>query len=284
MTSEISDSQHNMNSLHEMLPLNNPSGWQKHLAGIKDISGRSQESFYSRTQDIYSFGFLLLICAVGGLEFFESSDLIEKMKSYLDEHGKKSDGSSAGICCLIHDEEAISNMKSSFEHSKLTSTIGDKKIKHITILDFLKANKFSKEFTDFLCLALRFDPHQRGTIKDLKLHSFLSSSKDSNGPSVALTDLIRISALWTKNSVLPLEYQVASEKQLDRVCEALSVVLPNGVHSNDAEMREYYRLEMLSSDNSAVQELAEDLGLPPEKVWKRIESCLKGINMPSTLP
>ena len=267
-----------------MLPLNDPSGWQKQLAGIKDSNGRDQESFYTRAQDIYNFGFLLLICAVGGLEFFESSELIEKIKTYLDENTNKMDETSTKICCLIHDEEKISNMRSSSEHKKPFSMAGEKKIKHITIKDFLKANKLSKEFINFLCLALRFDPHQRATIKDLKLHPFLTNPKDSGGASVALSELIKISALWTKNSVLPLEYQVASEKQLDRVCEALSVVLPNGVHSNDAEMREYHKLELLCRDKSAVQELAEDLGLPVEKVWARIESFLIGTNVPISQP
>lgn len=260
-------------------------GWQKQLAGIKDPNSRTQESFYSRAQDVYSFGFLLLLCAVGGLEFFESNDLLEKIKVYLEEHVRKPEESRGKICCLIHDEEMISCMKSSFEHKKLSSTAGDKGIKHISIIDFLQAKKQSKEFLEFLCLALRFDPQQRATIKDLKAHPFLSSNnRETNGPSVTLNDLLKISTLWTKNSVLPLEYQGASEKQLDRVCEALSVVLPNGTSSNQAEMREFYKLETLNSESPVVIELAEDLGLPPEKVWKRIEASFRGAKLQANLP
>lgn len=263
--------------------MNSASAWQKQLAGIKDPAKQSQESFYSRAQDIYNFGFLLLLSAVGGLEFFESSDLVEKLKIFLEEYVKKGEEARHKHCCIIHDEEIIASMKVNTEHKAFSNKgtlSADMGLKHISIINFLQANKISREFVDFLCACLRFEPTQRASLRDLKAHPFITGTRELHGPNVSLNELIKISTLWTKNFILPPEYQVASEKQLDRVCEALSVVLPNSdrIGSNDAEMREYYKLESMDSRSTVIQALAEDLGLPPEKVWKRIEGIFKGFS------
>ena len=64
----------------------------------------------------------------------------------------------------------------------------------------------SKELIDFLCKCLRFDPNQRASIRELRIHPFLTVRREYMSPSVTLNDLIKISALWTKNYVLPPEY------------------------------------------------------------------------------
>ena len=268
------------------MPVNNPSSWQKQLEGIKDPSGKSQESYYSRAQDVYNFGFLLLLSAVGGLEFFESNDLVERIKIFLEEYTKKSETSRNAYCCIIHDEQTISAIKLNTDHKTSKRQEDDERqsAKHLSILEFLQASKFSKEFIDLLCRCLKFEPLQRATMQELKTHPFLKS-KDYNGPNVTLAELIKISTMWTKNFVLPPEYQVASERQLDRVCEALSVVLPSSdrMGANAAEMREYQKLELLDSHSGVIEELAEDLGLPHQKVWERIQEVLRGINGPPSL-
>ena len=234
----------------------------------------------SQAQDVFDCGFMLLLCAVGGLEFFESQDFSEKLKIFIDDLNKKSQDKSK-YCCIIHNEDIISSIRlpSNENHNKLNTTQSNNKArtKHISILDFLTSNKFSKEFISFLCSSLKFDMAERGTLKSLLAHPFLLNSKENKGPGVSLPELLKISLQWTKSYILPAEYQGASERQLDRLIEALNVVLPN-CEKVGGEIKDYSFLEGLNAGSAVVSELAQDLGLPAGKIWKRIEGLIKGLN------
>ena len=235
----------------------------------------------AQAQDIFDFGFMLLICAVGGMEFFESQEFSEKLKIFMDDLAKKSNEKSK-YCCIIHNEDIISSIKLLSSNIDVNNKLnGSVKIKpkHFNIMDFLTSNKFSKDFISFLCSCLKFDALERGTIKSLLNHSFLVNNKENKGPGISLAEILKISLQCTKTYVLPPEYQAASERQLDRVIEALSVVLPTceKLGGEDA-LNDYTLLENLNSGSSVIQGLAQDLGLPCIKVWKKIEALIKGLN------
>ena len=268
-----------------MNPINNQSSWQKQLSNIKDTSLSIDSKMIAQAQDIFDCGFMLLICAVGGLEFFGSQEFTEKLKFFMEDFNKKPNEKSK-YCCIIHNEDFISAIKlpntSADVNTKPNGVSKSKEIlkpKHISILDILTSNKFSKEFVNFLCSCLKFDVFERGTIKILLNHAFLVNNKESKATGISLPELLKISLQWTKTSILPLEYQVASERQLDRVIEALNVVLPTCEKFDGAgALKDYTLLENLNSGSVVIQELAQDLGLPYAKIWKKIEALIKGLN------
>lgn len=224
---------------------------------------------------------MMLICAVGGLELFESTDFTEKLKIFLEEFNKKPQDRHK-YCCLIHDEDLISSIKLPSPESTLFTNkpvkvqkangfVVDKNSKskaEIGIHDFLKSSNFSKDFIDFLCSCLKFDPNQRATIKDLFQSSFLRR-KENSGPNVSLLDLLKISSQWSRNFVLPPEYHGPSEAQLNKLYEALSVVIPNCERFLDDETRDFSELDHFDENNAEIKELANDMGIPVEMVWKK---------------
>lgn len=234
----------------------------------------------------------MLICAVGGLDFFESSEFLDKLRIFLDELSKKPQERSR-YCCLIHDEDLIAAIKlpeptvNFFKNKpiKVQKTNGMvlgntmQRVKtHISIRDFLKAQNFSKEFESFLCKCLRFDNSKRASINSLLKSSFLRL-KEFKGPAVDITELLKISAQWSRCSVLPAEYQGASERQIKKLCQAIPVVLPH-IERNDL----YPELYSLKQDNQQVKELAEDLGLTPKQIFTNIKAMLKKVDNESKPP
>ena len=270
-------------SSYELNSIINPSSWQKQLSNLKDSSLNIDSKTNAQAQDIFDCGFMLLICAVGGLEFFGSPEFTEKLKIFIDNSNQKPNERSK-YCCIIHNQDLILTIKlpnSNADEINKVNEASKNKEKHISILDFLTSNKFSTEFVNFLCSCLKFDVFERGTIKNLLNHPFLINNKENKGTGISLPELLKISLQWTKSYILPLEYQSASEKQLDRVIEALNVVLPtceklNG--GNNIALKDYAILENLNSGSLVIQELAQNLGLHCTKVWKKIEELIKQLN------
>ncbi len=259
--------------------MNNPSSFQRPLIALKEGSDK-----VTLAQDIFDFGFLMLICAVGGLEFFESSEFMEKARIFLDELAKKPQERSK-YCCLIHNEDLIASVKlpnheGVFLNGKPARVIkpsglvlekSSKPSSHINIQDFLKTQNFSQEFIDFLCGCLKFDPYERTSISSLLKSPFITN-KSTKGPSVGLSDILKISHTWSKNSVLPSEYQGYSERQLNKLVETLTLVLPNCEKKPSKFFDEF---EMLTPNSQVIVDLANELGLPSIKVWKSVESLYK---------
>jgi serine/threonine protein kinase len=273
----------NCHSLYELTPMNNPTSFQKQISS-KESHQVLDTKQGKIAQDIFDYGFMLLICAVGGLELFESSDFTEKLKIFLEEFNKKPQDRHK-YCCLIHNEDLISSIKLASPESTLFTNkpvkvhkanngfIVDKNSKNIAeirIQDFLKSANFSRDFIDFLCSCLKFDPERRATSKDL-FNSHFFRRKDNNGPNVSLLELLKISSQWSRNFVLPPEYHGPSEAQLQKLYEALNVVLPNCERFVDEERRDFSELDNFDENNAEIKELANDMGIPVEMVWKKLQ-------------
>ena len=235
----------------------------------------------------------MLVCAVGGLDFYEPNEFADKLKLFLEELNKKPQERQK-YCCIIHNEDLISSIKNNDNNyfsnkpvrvQKAAGLILEKNSKAsalITIQDFLLTQNFSKDFVKFLCSCLRFDPNDRYTIKNLLSSSFLQN-QETKGPSVSLPELLKISIQWNKNLVLPVEYQGPSARQLNKVCEALAVVLSNcePPTRGTGEFKEYGELiKKLKVDSPEIQNLADELGLPPMNVFEHINEILTGLNEP----
>ena len=112
--------------------------------------------------------------------------------------------------------------------------------------------RLSAPFQAFLCSCLKFNPAKRAHATDLLTHDWLQ--RGEAGITVTLRDLLSISFQWAA----PLEYRIAAEKQLDRLCEKLKMVLMRTVP------------QITSSEPLA--ELALDLGLDEAEVRRKLAS------------
>ena len=110
--------------------------------------------------------------------------------------------------------------------------------------------RLSAPFQAFLCACLKYNPAKRAQASDLLSHDWLQRSE--GGIAVILRDLLSISFQWAA----PSEYRIAAEKQLDRLCEKLKIVLMRTVP------------QITSSE--PVSELALDLGLDEAEVRSKL--------------
>lgn len=261
--------------------MNNPSSFQKHLAVNKDGADNRHLQF---SQDVFEFGYLMLVCAIGGLEFYESSDFADKLKLFLEELSKKPQERQK-YCCIIHNEELISSIKNIdtnlFNNKPVRVQKGNglvleknsKSLPQISIQDALLTQNFSKDFVKFLCSCLKFDPNERSSITSLLSSPFVLH-QTAKGPGVTLPELLKIGIQWNKNLVLPQEYQGPSERQLHKLCEALAVVLPN-CEAFTKGSGGWSPYDDLNVGNPVIQNLAFELGLPVAKVCAQIEETVR---------
>jgi len=187
--------------------------------------------------DVFDLGSLLLVAAVGGFDIIKSTEFDQNINK-------------ENICCIIH--------KNSDNKTDIDG---------INFSDYLNENKFSKEFLDFLCKCLQFKEAERATISDLIKHPWIKEKTNFKTPEVTLQELIMISNQWRLSS-LPIQFQGPSEKQLDRVCEAMASVIPS------CENYEKILLMYLKGDETVAKELATDLGMDEKRVWNQIKKAI----------
>eukprot|EP01016_Furgasonia_blochmanni_P010451 TRINITY_DN14432_c0_g1_i1.p1 TRINITY_DN14432_c0_g1~~TRINITY_DN14432_c0_g1_i1.p1 ORF type:complete len:234 (+),score=26.66 TRINITY_DN14432_c0_g1_i1:62-763(+) len=200
-----------------------------------------------------------------------------------------------GACCLIHagstdqkDDSKRYERKSSLQEINYSTSKGkgggtNLKDKPLTIHEYMTfGSKFSGDLINFLCLCLRFDATKRPSAKTLLSHPFLSqSSVGAHGPDVSLANMVQMSVEWNRQqSNLPLEFQGPSERQLDKVCDALAIVLPNC----DTWFTDRKKNELLDSlwndkkDCEEIKDLSHELGLPTMKIKQRLRTVFSGLS------
>lgn len=264
-------------SFKERSPVSNPNFSPKNFLEAQETRANGVSS-HVIAQDIFDFGFLMLKCAIGDLDFFGISDFTNKLKIFIEEYIKRPEERHK-FCCVVHDEDAISSISlpSGDEKDKNKGRRGSGNFVpfHVSIKDFLAAGNFSKNFKDFLCCCLRFDPNQRFTASSLLNSAFLQDKKTA-GPLTTLTEVLQTSTQLGKNAVLPEKYQVASEKQLDKLCNALAVLLSHSIVCDDGnEGKKTRGLEKLTLESAVIQDLACDLGLTPKKVLMELRKVVR---------
>jgi len=127
-----------------------------------------------------------------------------------------------------------------------------------TLLEYRLApllDRLSGAFKAFLCVCLRSNAKRR-----IRAEELLEQDWFHHVPStiqVSLAEVLGVSFLW----VAPSEYQNAAERQLDRICEKLKIVLMTSV-------------PVLKS-LAPVQELALDLGLDVSTVQRKLHEIFQ---------
>eukprot|EP01017_Pseudomicrothorax_dubius_P044396 TRINITY_DN7499_c0_g3_i1.p1 TRINITY_DN7499_c0_g3~~TRINITY_DN7499_c0_g3_i1.p1 ORF type:complete len:743 (+),score=107.15 TRINITY_DN7499_c0_g3_i1:42-2270(+) len=304
-------------SLYEQSLLSTPILWQKYKSFMtnkenRGIEGEDKQSAdakpdqtvdLGKARDIFDFGYMLLMSAIGGLGILEYGEIDPfKMKSFTEEMQAKIAANTPNRpCCLIHYEDFFARITTSSlttvstqitrhnsfshgssnnqsNHTQKTFSITSKsKFFKVTVHDLLiKSGKFSEDFVNFLCRCLRFDTRERPNASSLLKHPWLGQRQDFKGPDVSLEELLQISLYWSRHgNQLPSEYQAASEKQLEKICEGLGVVLQScekwfTIGTINQNVQQLLKGPSGVKKIEAIDEIAADLGLSRETVYQDI--------------
>jgi serine/threonine protein kinase len=185
--------------------------------------------------DVFEFGYLLFSCALGGLDILEES--IEEIYKVC-------------TCCPIHYEQ--------------------KKKGALNLCKYFSTQKYSNTFIDLLCALLKKNKSERIKFSEIGSHPwFVEKTCLDKSPDNTLLELIQI-GYQQKKSQLPIELQGASEKQLDRILDALKNVIPFCENTDDI-------LKSMQEDNKITCDLANDLGLDADYIMDRLQEVLYDI-------
>jgi serine/threonine protein kinase len=135
----------------------------------------------SVANDVFDIGYMTLLAALGGNEWFEQEQIDNVQMN----------------CCMYHSLEEV-------EPNPLF-------------------DRFSPNLKNFLCSSLQFDERRRISMEDILTHPWIIE-KQMIGPKVRVTELLGISYKWFTTS----EVNYQAEKQLDRICESLFMILDSG--------------------------------------------------------
>ena len=222
---------------------------------------------------------LILMSALGEFDYFQATDFAQKLKIFMENYEGKSEDTN--YCCVIHNEEAISAINLDFYDdenvwkNKINANEDGFNQFHLGLQDLLVKKNFSSNFIEFLCSCLRFDHNKRLSAQEL-LESPFIINKGTKGPKITLSELIKVNNHSMKEIVLPSQYQVASEKQLDKVCNALSILWSQSHLISDENNKENIKdFKRLKIESDVIQDLAFDLGLPPIKVFRKLNKLTR---------
>ena len=250
----------------------------------------------SFSSDIFDFGYLLLICALGNLELYDSTGFysLENLKSLIDllpssrRQGKN-------FCCILHSEEDLRKSHCELSPTKKFGGSGPKSPLHnnfqlkspknqdsnsssnkkasapFTLLDLLRRNRrHSETFVDFLCNCLRVDSHARSDASSLLSHEFLNESQVSSGPLVSLSELISSNR---KEQAFELSNNL-NEDHLNRVGEAIKIVLVN--HEIKEKLLKFSDQNIYESrkgrEYQKINALAMEIGVPIASVIEKFRN------------
>eukprot|EP01015_Nassula_variabilis_P035818 TRINITY_DN9088_c0_g1_i2.p1 TRINITY_DN9088_c0_g1~~TRINITY_DN9088_c0_g1_i2.p1 ORF type:complete len:207 (+),score=18.74 TRINITY_DN9088_c0_g1_i2:64-621(+) len=172
------------------------------------------------------------------------------------------------LCCILHFSSTIDAIKAQIYDKQGIIYQGLSMLSNgLKMLNKQLKAHFSDNYVDLLCSCLQIDSAKRPNTKQLKTHAFFSKSKDFKGPLVSLQETLKVSTECFRQSYLPSEYQEASKKQLERLCNALLLVLPT---SSGDETSSGVFWEM-SENNQKIKDLSYELGVPPETILRHLE-------------
>ena len=261
------------------------------LSQVPDSGLKNSKQPFS--SDSFDLGYLLLTCALGNLDFFDVSGFysLENLKTLIDIASSQRQ-KARNCCCLLHSEGELRRIHAEVSYTKQlresdkkapetdnfplkTSRTHDsnyssnkKSFIPFTLLELLQNNqRFSQSFIDFLCLCLRIDPNFRFGPKALLDHEFAAQSHAPSGPLVHLAELMSNHMMQPDLSL----NNKLNEEHLNRVCEAIKIVLYNRDASE--KIMRFASEKVYENTNSReylkLSELAVELGVPVQKVIKK---------------
>lgn len=241
------------------------------------------ERTLSFSSDVFDLGYLLLTCALGNLDLFDTNGFysLENLK-FLLEMLPSSRRQTKSFCCVLHSEEELRRCYCELSptrklrdsgpktplinnfHAKSPSNQGSNsscnKKAPFTLLDLLRRNRrHSDRFIDFLCNCLKVDTHARCNTSSLLEHEFVRDDYVSSGPLISISEVINAN----KGETVEMSNKV-NEEHLNRVCEAIQIVLVN--REIKGKMTQFASNSVYENQNSReyqkIQALAMEIGVP----------------------
>lgn len=286
VTSPVADKLH---SLYESSLTNIPILLPLTGGSLLTAAGQEEQKRLEFAHDIFQVGYLMLICAIGGLDILDVHDVTyERIKQFVAE--TEIANPQKKLCCLLHSPEFFNYFggdfqKDTFGRKKQGTTLLTTKAISIDML-LISNQKFSNEFRDFLCQTLRFDPAARPNPRTLLEHPFFTKKKELKNADISLEDLLGISSQWSRQGALPFDHRYASEKQLEKIYEGAAVVLQN--------CEQYFKLGLISGNVKnllkrsqgkpveSIEEIAEDLGISKDVIAQKLADIFSAL--PSLQP
>ncbi|EGR30587.1 protein kinase domain protein [Ichthyophthirius multifiliis] len=228
-----------------------------------------------QADDIFQLGLLILICGVGSLNTLENLNLIIEGIYILLEDQNKENPTYKDVCCLIHSENIIYQIINQKQNINIQTQ------NNLTINNLINKDRFSANYISFLCNTLQFNYSKRSSLQKLLKHPLINQNTEINiSNNINIQELLKISLDWTKQAQLPLEYQGAGIQQLERVCDAMILVLPNCEKwFKTSNYMEYTRhIKHLNKDSSQIKVLANDFGINANIVYEKISQVLTQLN------
>lgn len=194
----------------------------------------------------FNLGYLLLISALGGLNFESLSEFLQSninIKSY-------------NICCLFH---------LLLELEKNSKYI-------IKVSDFINRHYFSENFIDFLCLSLSFEPKSNQNLLIMnhpwiKISTYIFMNNNLNKVRVSMKEIIKISKKFSNE-----ENKESKEIKLNIFMNKFEIIVQNNKSIKKEDI-----LSWIESRNEVIKDLSEEFGVESSILIKKLQNKLLNV-------
>lgn len=195
--------------------------------------------------DIFDLGFMLLNCALGGLEF-------EDLQTYQCEHIDKNNENIFTCCCLFH---CI---------NKYESSLPDKKLK---LTNIINTTNYSEEFISFLCYTTSYKFDKNFTFHKIKNHDWFKT--DSEKILISMDEVLKLSKdYYLKNDYLINKNN--ANRRFEKFCESLINVL--SLSDNYFKYMNITNSDAIFSNHYNIDELSSELGVTKDNLMNKLKS------------
>lgn len=223
---------------------------------------QSAQTDFTHIDDIFDFGVLLLLCAVGKdipilNKEFEQEEVLRGNRLAQ----QKSPKVNEPRCCLLH-------MILDNHHSQPNIYLNELSCDYVQAI-LLRGQQFSAKFISFLCRCLKLREKDRSSPLELLQSDYLKSADEFSGPNIALVELLNIC-----NNQLSLSQ---AQEQLDRMCSKLGIVVPecSALFTTPQGRASLHKLQNLSEADTCILSLAKHFGLPRHTILSKIRAAIK---------
>lgn len=219
------------------------------------------EIMEGQANDLVLLGLLILSCCLGSFDLIDFAD-----KEYFLLKSLFQDSSNSA-CCLLHCIDTVPEINNQIKSSLriIKEVVNDK--------------RFSKGFGSFLCKCLSFkSENSPNKIGNLIKHEFIESKNESGIP-VSIKDLLEL-CLSADRSELPESIYCPGRKQLDKVIDAINVVIPNcKPWFSDKGLIGFSRnVWNFNEENKFFDELSWHFGIDRREICQKIKEALSTIS------
>jgi len=213
------------------------------LAKCKCVEFFHKNFFTNFSNQYFKLGYVLLICASGGLNFESLSIFFEEFSNINNTTFLKI---KKNMCCLYHLLLSIEED----EERKINSKI--------KISNFINNKYFSDNFLDFLCQCLSFSqkPNHNTLITNhpwIKITNYIYMNNNCNKVRVIMKEVIKISREFKRYQ---LKLNNVNEAKLNNFLNNFEIILSNNKHIRKDEL-----ILAIETKKDVIKDLTFELGI-----------------------